>query len=73
MILIGKVSKGTVILPPDARLPDGTEVTIEPVAGLKADRKVRAEELRKIAAGLEGLPADLARNHDHYLYGTLRK
>jgi hypothetical protein len=27
----------------------------------------------KIAAHIEGLPADFARNHDHYLHGLPRK
>jgi hypothetical protein len=29
--------------------------------------------LLKIAARLEGLPPDLAKNHDHYLHGLPRK
>jgi hypothetical protein len=29
--------------------------------------------LLKIAARIEGLPADFARNHDHYLHGLPRK
>jgi hypothetical protein len=29
--------------------------------------------LLKIAAGIEGLPSGLARNHDHYLHGLPRK
>jgi len=29
--------------------------------------------LPEIAARLDGLPADLARNHDHYLHGLPRK
>ena len=73
MILFGKVSKGTVILSPEAHLPDGTEVRVEPVAGSKTDRGNRVDALRKIAAVMDGLPADLARNHDHYLHGTPRQ
>ncbi len=73
MILFGKVSKGTVILSPEAHLPDGTEVRVEPVVHGKTNRDDRVAALRRIAAGLEGLPDDLARNHDHYLYGTPRK
>ena len=29
--------------------------------------------LLKIAARIEGLPADFAKNHDHYLHGLPRK
>jgi hypothetical protein len=73
MIHFGKVSKGTVILPPEAHLPDGTEVRVEPVVHAKTSREERVTALRTIAAGLDGLPDDLARNHDHYLSGTPRK
>ena len=31
------------------------------------------EELRKLAGTAKGLPSDLARNHDHYLYGLPKK
>ena len=39
--------------------------------------KMQAERftdgLLKIAGRIEGLPADFARNHDHYLHGLPRK
>jgi hypothetical protein len=45
--------------------------------GDAAISKTQAERftdgLLKIAARIEGLPSDLARNHDHYLHGLLRK
>jgi hypothetical protein len=31
------------------------------------------EALREIAGTAQGLPSDLARNHDHYLHGTPRR
>ena len=31
MILVGKVSKGTVILPPGADLPEGSKVEVRPL------------------------------------------
>jgi hypothetical protein len=31
------------------------------------------EALREVAGTAEGLPADLAHNHDHYLHGTPRR
>lgn len=71
MIVVGKVSKGTVILPPDAHLPEGAEVEVRPVAA--GSRHERVDKLRQLAGAVEGLPADLAKNHDHYLYGTPRK
>ena len=72
MTYIGKVHNGTVVLPPQAQLPEGTSVRIEPIAS-ESVRKNRTERLRQIAKSLEGLPADLAKNHDHYLYGTPKR
>jgi hypothetical protein len=31
------------------------------------------EALQEVAGTAEGLPPDLARNHDHYLHGTPRR
>ncbi len=39
----------------------------------KAQAKQFTDELLKIAARIEGLPSDLARNHDHYLHGLPQK
>ena len=41
------------------------------ISKTQADRFT--DGLLKIAARIEGLPADLARNHDHYLHGLPRK
>lgn len=46
----------------------GGDVSISKV---QADRFT--EGLLKIAARVEGLPTDFARNHDHYLHGLPRK
>jgi hypothetical protein len=61
----GRVSKGTVMLPPDANLPDGTEVRVEPVAP-----KTLAERFKDIIGIVQGGPRDLAENHDPYIHGT---
>jgi hypothetical protein len=34
------------------------------------DESTLGERLMKFAGKLEGLPADLARNHDYYLHGS---
>ena len=72
MSFAGKVQNGVVVLPPEAKLPEGTEVEVTPLAteqqaGDFTDRLVR------IAGKVRGLPADLARNHDHYLHGHPKK
>ena len=64
----GKVSKGMVVLPPEANLPDGTEVRVEPVAP-----KTLAERLKDVIGTVHGGPPDWAENHDHYIHGTPKK
>jgi hypothetical protein len=41
------------------------------ISKMQADRFT--DGLLKIAARIKGLPADFARNHDHYLHGLPRK
>jgi len=74
MTFVGKISNGAVLLPPEVHLPEGTEVRVEAIVPLSAkSRRERSDEFRKLAAALPALPADLAQNHDHYLYGTPRR
>lgn len=74
MTFVGKISNGAVLLPPGTHLAEGTEVRIEPIAPPPSpERKARVSALRKLAASLDGLPADLAKNHDHYISGTPRR
>lgn len=72
----GKVKNGVVVLDDDAVLPDGTAVRVEPVE-TPGDASDESEEfvrqMLEIAGTAEGLPADLARNHDHYLHGHPKK
>ena len=66
----GRVINGVVVLDDGSTLPDGTEVRITPVDSQKTTLGRRLLELSGIA---EGLPGDLAANHDHYLHGIPKK
>ena len=64
------------MLPPEAYLPEGTQVRVVPLK--KQARKPRTasslgEMLLQFAGKAKGLPADMARNHDHYLHGLPKK
>ena len=70
----GTVKDGVVVLAGDARIPDGTEVRVEPVSdradsGSGAESTSSGSPLFRAAerAKSTGIP-DLAINHDHYLY-----
>ncbi len=68
----GHVENGAVVLDEPVSLPDGTEVRVEPVR--RADRwEGLREGLLKLAGTVEGMPSDMARNHDHYLHGAPRR
>lgn len=66
MTFIGKISHGTVVLPPDANLPEGTRVRVEP---LTATARKLTERYASLIGIADDLPADLARNLDHYVHG----
>ncbi|MBZ5514762.1 MAG: hypothetical protein LAN62_07940 [Acidobacteriia bacterium] len=68
MSYMGKVTKGTVVLPPGVTLPEGTAVRIEPVK-----EEPLAKRLKHVIGSVEGLPPDFAENHDHYIHGTPKK
>ena len=80
---IGQVVKGVIVLEKGAALPEGVTVKVEmleeqqaqaPLNGQAANEVKAAsplgELLMKYAGVADDLPADMARNHDHYLYGT---
>ena len=75
----GTVCNGVVRLDTPTELPDGTEVEVTPVAAPKPSGEAEehvptlAERLAPFIGCLDGLPSDLAENHDHYLYGVPKK
>ena len=68
----GHVRNGVVVVEGAPVLPEGAEVSIVLLAA--DDRgSTLGQRLMKYSGKAEGLPSDLARNHDHYLYGTPKK
>ena len=76
MVYRGHVREGKVELSEPLALPDGAEVTVRLVKPRRKVAKTRrrattlAERLAPFIGKAKGLPADFARNHDHYLYGV---
>jgi len=68
----GHVKNGVVVLDEPAELPEGAEVNVE-LLPARADEPTLGQKLMKYAGKAKGLPADLARNHDHYLHGAPKK
>ena len=70
----GKVKNGVVELEGDDKLPDGTEVRVEPIRADESKARPEIyERLSQIAGKARGLPSDLARQHDHYLHGQEKR
>lgn len=84
----GHVRNGVVELDDPASLPEGAEVSVEMATAENPDLVRNQGESKggtepipslyeqfKDIVGIvpDGLPEDLARNHDHYLYGTPKK
>lgn len=68
----GRIKNGVVVLDSPATLPEGVEVQVIR-AGEDQLPPTWAEAFKDITGKAEGLPADMARNHDHYLHGAPKK
>lgn len=71
MVIKGKVQNGVVVLDWDQKIPDGAEVEVHLPGEEIPEEKLPtlAELFEGLAGECDGLPADLAINLDHYLYG----
>ena len=66
----GTVQNGVVVLDQPSKLPEGTVVEVIPTAEA---RPSLLERLQDVVGKAEGLPRDLAAEHDHYLHGTAKR
>ena len=72
MSYTGKVQNGVVVLPPEARLPEGTEVEVS-VPGTGENGATFAERYKEFIGMADDLPPDLAQNLDPYVHGHPKK
>lgn len=70
MSFTATVVNGTIKLPDDVDLPDGTVVRVEPA---EEEPKTLAERYASFIGIIDDPRTDLALNHDHYLYGCPKK
>jgi hypothetical protein len=68
----GHIQNGVVVLDETTDLPEGARVQVA-LAPSATEAGTLGERLMKFAGRLEGLPPDLARNHDHYSHGAPKK
>ncbi len=68
----GRVRNGVIVLDPPVTLPEGAEVQV--VSGADGDAIPSLHERLKDVIGIaEGLPSDMADNHDHYIHGAPKR
>ena len=72
MEISGTIHNGVVVLESDVRLPEGMRVVVTaPDDALRPP--THYELLQDVIGQAEGLPEDMARNHNHYLRGGPRQ
>ena len=71
MSFTGKIQNGVVVLPPEIKLPEGTEVKVEPLNASETDPFLQA--ISKTAKPRPHWPKDYALNHGHYVSGEPKK
>lgn len=67
----GHIKNGVVVLDEPVALPEGTEVSIEPVQS--GGVPTLAKQFEDVIGIVADMPADMAENHDHYIHGTPKK
>jgi hypothetical protein len=67
----GIVRDGVVVLEAGCRFEEGDEVLVQALPGgpARAETPTIWQNLQKYSGVLTDLPADMARNHDHYIHG----
>lgn len=71
MTVRGTVRDGIIILEKAIQLPNGTEVEV--IVPDEVGGKPTLLGLLELAGTVNDLPADMAKNHDHYLHGQPKK
>ena len=76
---LGHIQNGMIVLDESTTLPDGMKVrvAIVPVSSdasaAEEQPKTLYERYQSIIGVAEGLPADFAEQHDHYIHGTPKR
>ena len=69
----GTVKNGVVVLPPEAKLPEGAQVEVIAETDLLPEDHPAIAAILKLAKPRPDWPEDFALNHAHYIKGHPRK
>jgi hypothetical protein len=77
MTVQGHIEKGQVVLDAPLQVPDGAKVTVLIEVQADDDHAEQLpslyERMKSVIGKAEGLPPDMAINHDHYLHGQPKR
>jgi hypothetical protein len=62
--------KGGVVVFPEGAPPEGADVRVELLDADEPQSSAVWDKLARYSGAVEGLPADMARRHDHYIHGA---
>jgi hypothetical protein len=69
MEIDGTVRNGVVVLDTESPIPDGTRGTVTAADSAEPVARTHYDLFRDIIGKAEGLPEDMAKNHNHYIRG----
>lgn len=69
MTMRGRVQDGAIIIDGGLSLPEGAIVDLEV---RQVQHTTLYERMKHLCGIVDGLPSDLAENHDHYIHGTAK-
>jgi hypothetical protein len=67
------VKEGVVVFDGLARPPEGAVVRVEEVSAAKPEPPTWGEVFKDLIGAADGLPEDMAENHDHYIHGSPKR
>jgi hypothetical protein len=73
MVVHGTVQNGVAVPNGGESLPEGAPVTIIVRAAAQQENGSLRDLLLEFAGSIDGLPPDMAAQHDHYLHGRPKK
>jgi hypothetical protein len=68
----GQVKEGVVVFDGPARPAEGTTVRVEEMPAAQ-QAPTWAEVFKGLIGAVDGLPEDMAENHDHYIHGASKR
>lgn len=78
MTIRGHVQNGSIVLDEQIALPEGAEVSINVLDAsgatpAEAIGPTLFDQFQDMIGTVQGLPADFAANHDHYIHGAPKR